>query len=136
MKKFWDKVEAAFKKLFGSTKWEQTASSVVTYVAPLLETLVALTAGGPAAAIVTGIVNTVQADLATVAAVVNGATATPPVNELAAVMQALASIQTNLPALLTAAEVKNSTNASKITAVVNTIIGEVEAIADNIPKSA
>ena len=136
MKKFWDKVESAFKKLFGSTKWEQTTSSVITYVAPLLETLVALTAGGPAAALVTGIVNTVQADLTTVAAVVNGATATPPANELAAVNQALTSIKNNLPTLLTAAEVKNSTNASKITAVVNTVIGEVEAIAENIPTAA
>jgi hypothetical protein len=136
MKKFWYKVEDAFKKLFGSTTWEKTASSVLTYLAPLLETLVALTAGGPAAALATGIVDTLQSDLATVAAVVNGANATPPANELAAVIQALESIETKLAALLTAAEIKNSTNAAKITAVVNTIVGEVEAILENIPKAA
>jgi hypothetical protein len=135
MKKFWDKVETAFKKLFGSTTWEKTASSVLTYVGPLLETLVALT--DPAIApLVTSIVNTVRSDLATVYAVVSGATATPPTNELQAVTNALGSIQTNLAALLSAAGVKNSANAAKITAVVDTIIGEVQAIAENIPKAS
>jgi hypothetical protein len=129
-------VETVFKKLFGSTSWEQTALAVITYVAPLLETIVALTAGGPAAALVTAIITTVKADLATLAAVVNGATATPPANELAAAQQALSSIQANLPQILQLAEVKNSANKDKITAIVNTVIGEVEAIAENIPQPA
>jgi hypothetical protein len=135
MNKFWDKVETAFKKLFGSASWEKTTSSVLTYVGPLLETLLSLT--DPAVApLVTGIVNTVQSDLATVSAVVSGATATPPANELQAVTNALGSIQTNLAALLSAAGVKNSANAAQLTAVVDTIIGEVKAIAENIPATA
>jgi hypothetical protein len=136
VKKFWNKVESAFKKLFGSTNWEKTASAVITYVAPLLELLVGLAAGGPAETLVAGIVNTVQADLATVAAVVNGATATPPANELAAVTNALNSVKANLPALLTAVEVKNSAKSTEIASTANTIIGEVEAILANMPTAA
>ena len=136
MKKFWERVEAAFKKLFGSTTWEKTASAVLSYVAPLLETLVGLTAGGPAETLVAGVVSTVQKDLATIEAVVGDATATPPANELAAATEALTSIKTNLGSILTAAEVTNSAEASKITAVVNTIIGEIEAMLANVPSSA
>lgn len=133
---FFHKVESAFKKLFGSTTWEKTVSSTLTYVGPLLELLVGLAAGGPAETLVTGIVNTTQTDLATVAAVVTGATATPPANEMAAVTSALNSIKANLPQLLTAADVKNSTKSTEITATTNTIIGEVEAILANIPAAA
>lgn len=130
---FFHKVEAALKKIFGSTTWEKSVSSTLTYVGPLLELLVGLAAGGPAAALVTGIVNTTQADLGTVAAVVNGATATPAASELAAATSALNSIKANLPQLLTASEVKNSTKATEITATATTIIGEIEAIMENIP---
>jgi hypothetical protein len=135
MKKFFERVEAAFKKLFGSTTWEKTASATITYVAPLLETIVQLTAGSAAETVTAGVVATVQSDLATLSAVVDGATATPPANELAAATEALTSIQTNFGSLLAAAEVKNSGKVTEITAVANTIIGEVEAILGNIPKS-
>lgn len=133
MKKFWDKVEAAFKKLFGSTKWEQTATSVITYVAPLVETIVGLAAGGPAEALVTSVVNIVKSDLATVSAIVSGATETPAGTALVAVKNALSSIQTNLGSVLSDADVKNSAKYADITSVVNLIVGEVEAVLSNIP---
>jgi hypothetical protein len=136
VKKFWHRVEAAFKKLFGSSKWEKTTSAVISYIAPLLETLVALTAGGPAAALVTNIVSIAQTDLATLAAVVDGATATPAANEVSAAINALNSIKTNLAALLTAADVKNAATSLQVTATVNAIIGEVEAILANVPSFA
>jgi len=136
MKKFWERVEAAYKKMFGSTSWEKTASSVLTYVAPVAETLVALTAGGPAATLVAGVVAAVQNDLATVSAVVSDATATPPANELAAATNALNSIKSNLSSLLNAADVKNSAKATEVTAAVNTVIGEVEAMLQAIPAAA
>lgn len=133
MKTFFHKVEAAMKKLFGSTTWEKTVTSTLTYVAPLLELLVGLAAGSPAEALVTEVVNTVTTDLGTVAAVVNGAKATPSTSDLTAATNALNSIKANLPQLLTAAEVKNSAKATEITATASTIIGEVEAILSNIP---
>jgi hypothetical protein len=134
--KFWHKVEAAFKKLFGTTTWEKTTSSVLTYLGPLVVTLIGLAGGPAAAAAAAAILATVQNDLATLSAVVEGATATPAPNELATAKNALASIRTNLPQLLDLAEVKNSANASKITSVVNTVISEVDAIAENIPATA
>lgn len=136
MNKFWHRTEQVFKELFGSTTWEKTASSVLTYVGPLLGTLVALTAGAPAGGLVTAAVAKAQSALATVAAVVSGATSTPPANELAAATNALNSVKTNLAALLTAADVKNSAHATEITATVTTVIGEVEAMLENIPQPA
>lgn len=136
MKKFWHRLEAALKKIFGSTTWEKTTSGIITYVAPLLETLIALTAGGPAAALATSIINTVQTDLATVSAVVSGATATPPANELQAAVGALNSIKANLGQLLAAAEIKNSGKQAEITLAVNTIVGEIDACLENVPALA
>jgi hypothetical protein len=136
MKKFFERVKAALVKLFGSTTWEKTTSATIAYIAPLLETIVGLAAGGPAETIVTAIVAKIQSALATVTAVVDGATTTPPANEIAAVTEALNSIKTNLAALLADADVKNSGLLTKVTAVVDTIIGEVEAILAEIPSSS
>jgi hypothetical protein len=133
VKTFFHKAEAAMKKMFGSTTWEKTVTSTLTYVGPLLELLVGLAAGGPAENLVTGIVNTTETDLGTLAAVVHGATATPSTSELVAVTNALNSIKSNLPQLLTAVEVKNSTKSTEITATATTIIGEVDAMLANIP---
>jgi hypothetical protein len=132
--KFWQKVEAAFKRLFGSTSWEKTASAVITYCGPLLTELVQLSAGGPAAALVQGLQNTLQSDLATVSAVVTGATSTPSGSALQTALNALNSIKANLSGLLTAADVKNSTNAATITGIADTLLGEVEAILENAPS--
>ena len=44
-KTFFDKVGSVLKKLFGSASFEQTVQSVITYAAPLLETIVGLAAG-------------------------------------------------------------------------------------------
>ena len=65
-KTFFDKVGSVLKKLFGSASFEQTVQSVITYAAPLLETIVGLAAGSPAATAVAAVVSTVQSDLATV----------------------------------------------------------------------
>ena len=48
MKKFWHKVEAGLKKLFGSSTWEKVAAGTLTYIAPLAETLALLAGGTPA----------------------------------------------------------------------------------------
>jgi hypothetical protein len=64
---FFGKVWAEFKKLFGKEpQVAQVVRSVITYVAPVLETVVTLAAGSAAGTIVTNVINNVQADLATV----------------------------------------------------------------------
>jgi len=136
VKTFFAKVEAEAKKLFGSTTWEKTVTSVVTYTAPIAETLIGLAAGQPAEALVAEGVTILKSDLATVSAVVSGATTTPSATGLATVVSALNSIKTNLSGLLTAAEVKNSKTSSAITSTVNLIVGEMDAALANVPSAS
>jgi hypothetical protein len=136
VKKFWQRVESVFKKLFGSSKWEKTALSVISYIAPILETIIALAVGGPAAAIVTNAIEMAKTDLATMAAVVDGATGTPPPNELQLFVQAENSIRANLGGLLQLAEIKNSGKQAEITNAVNLIVGELDAAVQNLPGAA
>lgn len=134
VKTFFEKFGSELKKLFGSTAtWEQTARSVITYVAPILETIIGLAAGGPAEAAVSGVVNSIQADLATISAVVQGAAVTPRSPTAVTVKTALESIKANLGSLLADADIKNSTKVTEITAAVNGISGEVEALLANLP---
>jgi hypothetical protein len=136
VKKFWHRIEAAFKKLFGSSNWEKTASAVITYAAPIIETIVSLAAGGPAEVLVARVVSTIQGDLATMSAVVDGATGTPPANELQVFVNAANSIKSNLTSILASAEVKNSAKQAAITAAVDTIVGELDACVANMPAIA
>ena len=130
---FWHRVENALKKIFGSTSWEQTATSVLTYVGPLVQTLVTLAAGGPAGALVGAAVATAKSDLGIAAAVVSGATSTPAANDVALFVNAMNSVKANLTGILSAAEVKNSGKQSEITNAVNLIVGELDACLQNVP---
>jgi hypothetical protein len=132
---FFHSVGAAFKKLFGSSTWERTAASTITYVAPLLETIVQLAAGSAAEQAVAKVIATVQSDLATVAAVVDGTASGTP-HGTAVVVSALGSIKTNLSGLLSLAEVKNSGKVSQITTAVNLIVGEADAMLGAMPGAS
>lgn len=134
-KTFVEKVEAEAKKLFGSTTWENTLSSGVSYTAPFLEVLVGLAAGQPAEQLVAAAVNTAQADLATIKALVSGAMVPAGSPALAVVKAALNSLQSNLGGLLSVAEVKNSKTSTQITSVVNTIVGEANALLARAPSA-
>lgn len=131
---FFDKVGSELKKLFGSTTWEKQAQGVITYVAPLLETVLAL-ADPPLAPLFQKVINTIQADLATVSAVVSGAQVPAGSTTAATVKAALGSIQTNLSSLLADADVKNSTKATEITAAVTGITSEIDALASSMPAA-
>ena len=125
VKTFFERVETEFKRLFGSTKWESTTLSVINYAAPLVETLATLAAGPAAGTALTGVLNQVKAGLATVSAVVSGAITPTPANELATAKQALASVQANLNAILTDADIKNDAHFADISAVATLILNEV-----------
>lgn len=135
MKKFWHKAEAVLKELFGSSSWEKTASATLTYIGPALQLLLTLAAGPQVAAIVGGVIAKAQAGLATIGAVVNGATSTPAPNAVAAAVAAANSIRANLTGLLSVAEIKNSTRSAEITAVVNEIVGELDEFVSNAPST-
>jgi hypothetical protein len=125
VKTFASKVEAGLKKLFGEMpKIEQIIASVLTVVAPLLQTLVALV--DPVAAPATAaILAEIKTDLAT------AYTASVAVNTIAdssSIKSALTNIQSNLPALLAAAKVENVGVVSQIEGFVNAITPELEAV--------
>jgi hypothetical protein len=109
----------------GIQKDEQTAAMALTVAAPLLNTLTTITAGEPIATKVAGVVSKVQTNLNNAIALLNGAEAGDPSHTLDGF---LGFVQSDLGTLLTDVDVKNSTKATQITGVVNTLIGEVEAI--------
>ena len=134
---FFKGIENFFKKVFGSTNWEKTASTTLALVGPLTEEIVALSAGEPAAAEVQSIITEVQSDLALVSGVVSGATsATASPSLISTAVNSLNSVKANLSGLLAAGHVKDPATCAKVTGLVNTIVGEVEAILSAMPKPA
>jgi hypothetical protein len=128
-------IEKAFKDIFGSNKWEQTASVTLTFVGPLLTTIISLTAGEPAAAMVSNVLAKVQTGLQTASKVLadvasgNATSATA----VATLSTTLTTVQTDLQSLLKAGQIKNPTTVASVTGVVNTIIGELQAILAVLP---
>ena len=126
---FFESVGKEFAKLFGkSSTFEQTAVSTIKYIAPLVETILTLTAGGPASEVATKIINAIESDLTTVSAVVKGAQAAPGSTAAVTVQTALTSVQSNLSEILTDADIKNSAKITEITTTVNLIRGEIGAL--------
>lgn len=132
---FFKKIEAFFKKVFTSTKWETTASSALLVVGPLLQTVITLLAGAPAGSAVGTILADVQTDLGAAKAFIDDANLTGATSSRAAAVNLLNSVKTNLPQLLAAAEVKNSGKTAEITSIVNTITGELGEILSAAPAS-
>jgi len=127
-KSVFEKAGAEIEKLFGgSASVEQKVQATITFVAPLVNTVVVL-ADPAIAPTVAKVISTVQADLALVSTVVQGATPAPGSSAATTATTALNSVKTNLSELLTDSGVKNSANFSKISAAVNLIIAEVEAV--------
>ena len=130
---FFSKAYAEIKKLFGKEpQVAQVVRSVITYVGPIAETIIALAAGGPAGAIATTVINAVESDLATVSVVIQQGTPAPGSTSEASVIAALNSVKANLSTLLADADVKNAAKASEITTAANLILGEVEAALTNL----
>jgi len=134
-KSFAEKLGAELQKLFGKAGMEQVVQGVITYVAPILETITQLAGGSGAEAIVANIIKAVQADLATVSALVQGGTVAAGSTTAAAITTALNSVKTNLSSLLQDASIKNSGKVSAITTAANLIISEVEALLGQITSS-
>ena len=134
MKKFFAKVEAFFKKAFGSSKWEKTASTTLTIIIPMITVLLTVTVGPAAAAAVSGVLSTLQKDLSAAAVVIDamdeaGTSATG----VAQVVNILNAAKANLSSVLQIAEVKNSGKVAEITTTVNTLVDEFDAILAAVP---
>ena len=112
--------EKELSKLYGQApKIEQVASSILTYVGPALQTVVTLEAGAPAGSAVGKVVQEAQSALTAASGLVYDFGANPTIGSI------IASVKTNLSALLTAGHVTNPTSIAGL----NQVIGELGTLA-------
>jgi hypothetical protein len=129
--KIFSSIEAWFKKVFtNAPSWDKIASATLTVVAPLVETVVALTAGEPASAAIAVIVGKIQSDLGAATALIESATASPTLTTI------LNAVKANLSALLVAGQISDPKTVAEVTSIVNTVIAEIEAISSVVPATA
>ena len=105
---------------------EKAAATTLAVASPLVGTIVALTAGEAAAAEVETVITAVQTEMANVQTTIASAGSAPTVTT------ALNAIVSNLKSLLTGAFIKSPTTLTKVTTVVTTVVGEVEAIISDL----
>jgi hypothetical protein len=131
LKSFSAKVEAAFKKLFGDApSWIAIAQGVLTYLGPIVVTILTI-GGGPALGDEANeIIGTIKTDLATALATVT------TVNAATGLPSLLADIQTQLPVLLAAVKVSNPSVVASIEKYTNMIDAEITALLTALPTAA
>ncbi len=119
---FYSRVKAELQKLFTHAPgWEASAAATLTYVAPMVETLVTLV--DPAVApIVNGVIVKAQSAMAAAAVVIKDAGPAPTL------MTYLKAVNSDMAEVESAAQIKDPATAAKLTALVGTITGEIEAI--------
>ncbi|MBZ5662741.1 MAG: hypothetical protein LAO08_20255 [Acidobacteriia bacterium] len=130
---FFHKVEQEFVKLFrAAPSYEQKVQSVIAYVGPVVVGIIGMVdpAVAPEA---NAVMKTVQSDLSTVSALTQAGQVTPGTPAAATVVTSLNAIKMNVGGLLALAEVKNSAKVNEITAAVNMIVGEMDAMLSGAP---
>ncbi|MFP5231555.1 MAG: hypothetical protein ACLGQX_02875 [Acidobacteriota bacterium] len=131
LKSFAAKVEAAFKKLFGEApSWITVAQGVLTYLGPIVVTILTVGGGAALGAEANTIISGIQADMATALATVK------TVNAATSLPNLLSGIQAELPNLLAAVRVSNPSVVSKVEEYTNVISTEITALLNAMPASA
>ncbi len=119
---FFSKVKLELKKLFTHAPgWEASAAATLTYVAPLVETIVVLV-DAAAAPMVDLLIQKVQSAMAAAAVVVKEAGPAPTL------VTYLNAINGDLAQVAIVAGIKDPTTAQKLTTTVAAITAEVNAI--------
>ncbi len=119
---FFSKVKAELKKLFTHAPgWEASAAATLTYVAPLVETIVVIV-DPEAAPVVNLLIAKVQSAMAAAAVVVKEAGPAPTL------VTYLNAINDDLAQVATAAGIKDAATTQKLTATIAAITAEVNAI--------
>lgn len=105
--------EKELAKLFqASPTIAQVADTVIAYIGPILEAIVAAEAGGPAAAVVAAVIKEVQSDLVVVGGLIYDIGTAPSVG---AKIQAM---ENEMNGLLTAGHIKDQKTVSLVTLVI------------------
>ncbi len=131
LKSFAAKIEGAFKKLFGDApSWIAIAQGVLTYLGPVVVTILTIGGGPSLGEEANQIIGTIKTDLATALATVTTVNATTSLPKL------LADIQTQLPALLAAVKVSNPSIVASIENYTKIIDMEIAALLTALPAAA
>ena len=119
---FFARVKVELKKLFVHVPgWEASAAATLTYLAPMVETVVSL-ADPAAAPLVTSLIEKVQSAMAAAAVVIKAAGPAPTLTTY------LNAVNSDVAQIEAVAGIKDPTTAAKLTALLATITGEVNAI--------
>lgn len=131
LKSFAAKVEAAFKKLFGDAPaWISIAQGVLTYLGPIVVTILTIGGGAALGDEANEIIGTIKSDLATALATVTTADAATSLPSL------LSDIQAQLPSLLAAVKVSDPSVVARIENYTNIIDTEITALLTALPAAA
>ena len=126
---FFGRVKAELKKLFTHVPgWEASASATLTFVAPMVETVVGL-ADPAAAPLVNELIEKVQSAMAAAAVVIKAAGPAPTL------VTYLNAINGDIAQVESVAGIKDPATATKLTAVLSIITGEVNAILEEVGAS-
>jgi hypothetical protein len=123
-----EKFEAAFVRLFGKAPTAlQAVENFLTEAAPVIEGVdeIAAPATEP---LLAAALDAVEAGLATLSSAATG------IVSAGGITQALTNLNTDVPALLTAVDVKDSARKSTIEGIVTTITGELKVLIPVVEK--
>jgi hypothetical protein len=132
---FFHKIAAFFESFATSNKLGKTISGTVKLLAPMLELVIAETAGEPAAAEVKSIIDEAQSGLAAVSALATSVTPATGESSTAQIATVLTGVKTNLSALLAAGHIKNPQKVAKVTEIVGTVTDELEAMLSELQSA-
>ncbi len=123
---FFGRVRTELKKLFTHVPgWEASASATLTYVAPMVEAVVTLADPG-AAPLVDALIEKVQSAMAAAAVVIKAAGPAPTL------VTYLNAINGDIAQITSVAGLKDPASITKMTALLDTITGEVNAILEEV----
>jgi len=129
LKTYFEKIKILFKKFSQEEPtWAQIAETDIAFGAPIVENIVTLVGGATLGSEVTNAITLIKNDLAVVTKFIKEEDSSSNLSE------ALETLKANFTALLSIAAIKNSAKVTEITAYVNTIIGEIEAILTLLPS--
>jgi hypothetical protein len=137
MSSFFSKVAHVFGNIFSKAPSVlQTARSVIGFVGPLVTGILPLVGGEEYAAETGKIIAEIESDLATAGTLISQAHGAPSTDALTTISNSLVAANNNLGALLSAGHIKDPATVAKVTAVVNTVTGELQAVVGLLAKPA
>lgn len=136
MKSFLSKVLSFFKSILKKEPtFAQQVESFLPYVAGTMQAILAI-ADPPLALIINPIFSKIESALGALSAVIEDGTPAAGSSLAATAETALNSIKTNIASVLSAAQVKNATTATKITDDLNSMVTDVDLLLSNLPTAA